>query len=152
MLLTYPVAGYHMNLDFRSMDPKPFMEIFPTTIPIDQINHRIILDDDPVIHVPPPPTFGEYPQLRPSYETATPVDQHSFGLTSKASLGAIVHARSGDKGNNSNVGFFVRNPDEYPWLQGFLTVERLQTLFEDDWKDGCRVERCEFPNILAVHL
>jgi hypothetical protein len=111
-----------------------------------------MLDDEPVIHAPPPSKFGEYPQSRPSYETATPIDQHSFGLTSKAPLGAIVHARSGDKGNNSNVGFFVRHADEYPWLQSFLTVKRLRALFEDDWKDGCSVERCEFPNILAVHL
>ena len=141
-----------MNLDFCSMDPKPFMEIFPTTIPLDQINHRVVLDSEPIIHAPPPPTFAEYPQNRPSYETATPVDLQSLGLTSKAPLGAIVHARSGDKGNNSNVGFFVRHPDEYPWLQSFLTTERLRALFEDDWKAEVRVERCEFPNILAVHL
>ena len=141
-----------MNLDFRSMDPKPFMEIFPTTMRIDQINHRVVLDDEPIIQVPPPRTTAEYPRLRPSYETATPVALQSFGLTSKAPLGSIVHARSGDKGNNSNVGFFVRHADEYSWLRNFLTVERLRALFEDDWKDEARVERCEFPNILAVHL
>jgi hypothetical protein len=141
-----------MSLDFRTMDPKPFMEIFPTTMPIDQINHRVILDNEPIIYAPPPPMYAEYPRLRPSYETAKPVDLKSFGLTSKAPLGTIVHARSGDKGNNSNVGFFVRHADEYPWLQSFLTAERLRALFEDDWKSESRVERCEFPNILAVHL
>jgi hypothetical protein len=110
------------------------------------------LDNEPIIYAPSPPMFAEYPQLRPSYETATALDLRSFGLSSKAPLGAIVHARSGDKGNNSNVGFFVRYADEYPWLQSFLTVERLCVLFEDDWKDGYKAERCEFPNILAIHL
>ncbi|CAG5184826.1 uncharacterized protein ALTATR162_LOCUS11101 [Alternaria atra] len=125
---------------------------FPTTIPISQINHRMRLDNEPIIYAPSPPMFAEYPQLRPSYETATALDLRSFGLSSKAPLGAIVHARSGDKGNNSNVGFFVRYADEYPWLQSFLTVERLCVLFEDDWKDGYKAERCEFPNILAIHF
>lgn len=147
---SYP--GYHMSLDFRTLDPKPFMEIFPTTMPIAQIDHRVVVDNEPIIYAPPPPISAEYPQLRPSYETATPVDVQAFGLTSKAPLGAIVHARSGDKGNNSNVGFFVRHADEYSWLQSYLTVERLRALFEDDWKEEARIERCEFPNILAVHF
>ena len=141
-----------MSLDFRTLDPKPFMEIFPTTIPIDQINHRVVLDSGDILRPPPRPRVADYPQVRPSYETAAPVDLNSFGLTSKAPLGAIVHARSGDKGNNSNIGFFVRHPDEYPWLQSFMTIDRLRSLFEDDWNEASRVERCEFPNIRAVHL
>lgn len=141
-----------MSLDFRTLDPKPFMEIFPTTIPVDQINHRVILDDGQVLNPPLRTRMAEYPKLRPSYETASPKELSSFGLTAKAPLGAIVHARSGDKGNNSNVGFFVRHPDEYPWLQSFMTVDRLRSLFEDDWREESRAERCEFPNILAVHL
>jgi hypothetical protein len=78
-----------------------------------------------------------------------------FGKTRRAPLGSIVHARSGDKANNSNIGFFVRRAGEYTWLQNFLTVDRLKDLFGDDWirgDSGRSVERVEFPNILAVHL
>lgn len=38
---SYP--GYHMNLDFRTMEPKAFMEIFPSTIPLNVIQHRCLI-------------------------------------------------------------------------------------------------------------
>ena len=107
------------------------------------------------IDISVPTKTAQYPSTRPSYETQNIIDINSFGPVESAPLGSIVHARSGDKANNSNIGFFVRNEDEYPWLQNFLTVNRLKTLFGDDWLKGDqtrRVERCEFPNILAVHL
>ena len=143
-----------MNLDFRTMDPKPFMEIFPATISQTVINHQAVVNDH-IIDIPAPQKTAIYPVLRPSYETVHKVDLTSFGPIQRAPLGSIVHARSGDKANNSNIGFFVRNEDEYPWLRNFLTVDRLKSLFGDDWTKGDqnrRVERCEFPNILAVHL
>ncbi|KAF2177074.1 DUF1446-domain-containing protein [Zopfia rhizophila CBS 207.26] len=149
---SYP--GYHMNLDFRTMDPKPFMEIFPATINLSAIDHRVVLKGKK-ISIQPSPLTAEYPKQRPSYETEHPVPLDSFGQTKNAPLGSIVHARSGDKANNSNVGFFVRHDDEYPWLQSFMTVDRLIALFGDDWKaDECesRVERSEFPRVLAVHF
>ena len=155
---SYP--GYHMNLDFRTMDPKPFMEIFPVIIPMSTLRHEvhIVRKATPNKIAINPPTFtAEYPVIRDSYETSHPVELTKFGPTKMAPLGSIVHARSGDKADNSNIGFFVRNEDEYPWLQSFLTVPQLKTLFADDWERGensgeRRVERCEFPNILAVHF
>ena len=143
-----------MNLDFRTMEPKPFMEMFPAVIPIQAIDHKVLVGQK-AIPIPPPVKTALYPVIRPSYETKTPRDLALFGPTKSAPLGSIVHARSGDKANNSNVGFFVRNADEYPWLQSLLTVKKLKDLFGDDWTTGDtsrRVERCEFPNLLAVHL
>lgn len=150
---SYP--GYHMGLDFRTMEPKAFMEIFPATIPISALDLRVQLSTGNVLPISPPKSTGEYPTMRPSYETALPMDLKSFGETQLAPLGSIVHARSGDKADNSNVGFFVRNQEEYPWLQTFLTVTRLKDLFGQDWYKSDpqrRVERVEFPGILAVHL
>ncbi len=143
-----------MNLDFRTMDPKPFMEIFPATIPLSAVDHRALVNGRS-IDIPVTTKTASYSVIRPSYETSRPQDLCSFGPTKKAPLGSIVHARSGDKANNSNVGFFVRHEDEYPWLQSLLTIACLKQLFGDDWKRGDpnrTVERCEFPNILAVHL
>lgn len=143
-----------MNLDFRTMEPKPFMEIFPSTISSSSLDHRAVVAPK-VIRVPEPHSTTSYPILRPSYETKNIHDLFSFGPTVSAPLGSIVHARSGDKANNSNVGFFVRNYDEYAWLQNLLSVGKLKTLFGEDWEVGNtsrRVERCEFPNLLAVHL
>jgi hypothetical protein len=143
-----------MNLDFRTMDPKPFMEIYPVTIQQSAINQQVILDQI-IIDIAAPMITAYYPAIRPSYETSNEVDMSSFGSVEQAPLGSIVHARSGDKANNSNIGFFVRHEDEYLWLSSFLTVQCLKMLFGDDWVKGDenrRVERCEFPNLLAVHL
>jgi len=143
-----------MNLDFRTMDPKPFTEMFPAVIPIHAIDHQALVGQK-AISIAAPVKTAEYPVIRPSCETKTPRDLSSFGPTRPAPLGSIVHTRSGDKANNSNVGFFVRNADEYPWLQSLLIVDKLKDLFGDDWETGDaprRVERCEFPSLLAVHL
>lgn len=145
-----------MNLDFRTMDPKPFMEIYPILIPLRLIRHRVVLDNSTTLDVPSAPATKIYPTQRLSYETTNPVSLSDFGTTKTVPLGSIVHARSGDKANNCNVGFFVRHADEYPWLQSFLTVSRLKELLGEDWRaetcDKMRIERCEFPNLLAVHF
>jgi hypothetical protein len=140
--------GYHMNLDFRMMDPKPFMEIFPVIYPLNKIQHCVQIRDN-VFEIPPNTVTAKYGNQR-SYETAHPLV--SSEPTTRLPLGTIVHARSGDKADNSNIGFFVRHADEYPWLQSYLTIARLKELFGKDWKPECRVERCEFPNIFAVHF
>ncbi|THY42564.1 DUF1446-domain-containing protein [Aureobasidium pullulans] len=145
---SYP--GYHMNLDFRTMEPKQFYEIFPATIPQATINHEAVVAGQ-TISIPPPRRTQHYPVQRPSSETATAIDLKSFGPTERRPLGTVVHARSGDKANNSNAGFFVRHADEYPWLQSLLTVDKLKELLQDDYA-GHSIERCEFPSILAVHF
>ncbi|KAK2046160.1 DUF1446-domain-containing protein [Colletotrichum somersetense] len=150
---SYP--GYHMSLDFRTMDPKRFMEIFPALIPQSAIDHRVLLGTGESIAVPPPGNTATYKVIRPSADTADPVDLVSLGPTEFAPLGSIVHARSGDKADNSNVGFFVRNEYEYPWLRTLLTVSRLKQLLGDDWfksNPDRRVERVESPGINAVHF
>ena len=164
---SYP--GYHMNLDFRTMSPKPFMEMFPAVMPLAAVDHKVrmsnSIDDVPVYaYASPttgtngcPRTTAEYPVVRPTMDaTAEPVDTLlAYGPTEFAPLGSVVHARSGDKADNSNVGFFVRRDDEYPWLRTLLTTERLRQLFGDDWFKGNpnrRVERVEFPGLRAVHL
>lgn len=67
-------------------------------------------------------------------------------------LGDIVQGRSGDKGANINLGLFVRRADHYPWLQTFMTRDRIKLLMGSDWRDSYFIERCEFPNIYAVHF
>jgi hypothetical protein len=65
-------------------------------------------------------------------------------------LGRIAGARSGDKGGNANVGLWVRTDEQYAWLVGELTVERLQALLPET--ATLRVERFELPNLKAVNF
>ncbi|KAG9256621.1 uncharacterized protein F5Z01DRAFT_671873 [Emericellopsis atlantica] len=148
-------AGYHMNLDFRTMSPKPFMEMFPAVMSLADIDHRVALSDGQTMAIPPHEVTRVYPTVRPTSDTAEPVDLLAYGPSEFAPLGNVVHARSGDKADNSNVGFFVRHDDEYPWLRMLLSTSKLKGLLGEDWFRGDttrRVERVEFPGINAVHF
>ena len=59
-------------------------------------------------------------------------------------------ARSGDKGDGSNIGIFVQNEDDYAFLLEHLTPERVK----DHFKDICKGEviRYEAPNMLALNF
>lgn len=41
----------------------------------------------------------------------------------------LVHARSGDKGDVSNICMFARDPGQYPGLKRLLTPERVKAHF-----------------------
>ena len=92
-----------------------------------------------------------YPRHQPSYDPEDPSPLTSWGPTTLAPLGYVVHARSGDKSSNANVGFYVRHEDEYQWLRSLLTIAKIKELLGEDYKGGL-VERFELPNIWAVHL
>ncbi|KAH7391125.1 hypothetical protein DE146DRAFT_619239 [Phaeosphaeria sp. MPI-PUGE-AT-0046c] len=105
-----------------------------------------------------------YSGFHTSYETRTPPDLSTFGPTARTRLGDVVLARSGDKGGNANIGFFVPTalPSAYlpssplytecwNWLRTFLTIPRLKEMFGDSWSDRFHIERVEFPKIMAVH-
>ncbi len=67
-----------------------------------------------------------------------------------APLGAIVGARSGDKGGDCNIGLFVNDSPSYEWLEEFLTEEKFKSLFPDFAK--FRVLRYRFNNLLALNF
>jgi hypothetical protein len=59
-----------------------------------------------------------------------------FGKTQKGLLGWLVHARSGDKGSNANVGFWARHKDEYDWMRTLLSTEKMKQLLGKEYKGG----------------
>jgi len=68
----------------------------------------------------------------------------------KVKLYEIAHARSGDKGDASNVGLIAERPELYPVLVEQVTAERVKEHF----REVCRgpVQRYELPNILALNF
>jgi hypothetical protein len=72
------------------------------------------------------------------------------GSTRHMPLGAIVGARSGDKGGNANLGVFVRSDEAWAWLDGFLTTERLQALLPEVEK--FQVDRHRFPALRSLNF
>jgi Acyclic terpene utilisation family protein AtuA len=70
--------------------------------------------------------------------------------TRHAPLGLVCGARSGDKGQNANVGLWAREPDAYAWLRGYLDVGRFRELLPE--AADLEIRRYELPNLLAVNF
>ena len=67
-----------------------------------------------------------------------------------AALGEIVHARSGDKGGDANLGVWVRDRDAWEWLTSTLTVDELRRLLPET--RDLAISRYELPNLGAVNF
>jgi hypothetical protein len=68
----------------------------------------------------------------------------------KRKLIEIAHARSGDKGNMSNIGLIARRPEDYPVLVREVTAERVKEHFAGVCLG--KVERFEVPNLHALNF
>ncbi len=68
----------------------------------------------------------------------------------KVKLERLAHARSGDKGPNSNVGVIFYTPEAYELGVAQLTPERVKAHFGTLVKG--EVTRYELPNLLALNF
>ena len=62
----------------------------------------------------------------------------------------IAHARSGDKGDTANVGVIALKPAWYPFLEKYLTRDRVREHFHGVITGD--VERYDLPNLKALNF
>ncbi|PVH83117.1 DUF1446 domain-containing protein [Cadophora sp. DSE1049] len=148
IMSTYPGATFH--LDIRQGFPKPVQEYHVTLLPQSDIRQIVHMQDGKSFGIDPPRTTKVFPKQQPS-EASTAVSVRDFGETVRGPLGWLVHARSGDKGSNANVGFWVKHQDEYDWLRLLLSTDAIKELLAKEY-NGKKIDRFEVPNIWAVHF
>jgi hypothetical protein len=68
----------------------------------------------------------------------------------RVKLATFAFARSGDKGDGSNVGLFVRTPADYDLIRAQVTAAAVERHFHAICKGG--VTRYEAPNMLALNF
>ena len=68
----------------------------------------------------------------------------------KIKLQTIAHARSGDKGPNSNVGLIFRHPEIYNWAHSYITNTLVKAHFGSIVKGP--VKRYKMDNLLALNF
>ena len=68
----------------------------------------------------------------------------------KVPLSQLVYARSGDKGDGSNVGVVAYSPEAYSIIRQVLTTERVKQHFAEICFG--EVDRYEAPNLLALNF
>lgn len=148
-------CGLHLHMDWRTLEPRMYVKYFPALIPQPKISLEVQFVGETQRHKVPPKDPSAYISATPPqacYEPKDDVDGLVKGKVTVQPLGDLVFARSGDKGPNANVGFWVRDERAWPWLRAFMTSPRLIQLLGAEWKPHFQVERCEFPNLWAVHF
>ncbi|OAL34486.1 hypothetical protein AYO20_06329 [Fonsecaea nubica] len=165
-LMSNQLSGYPgltANVDFRTAEPKQMSTYFPGLVNQSHVQLRVFFasqggNDGEGIPVARPGAYTPVHLLpqQPDYQPANPVSLSSFGPTVKAPLGLAVYARSGDKGANVNVGFFIprglHESEKFEWLRSLLTTERLRVLLARETTPETYIERCEIPHLHAVHF
>lgn len=128
-------------------DATPYAVYWPTSIPADLVPMRVVTDGESFEVPSVVPGGAAAPRLLPPAPHPSPGVQ---GTTRLAPLGAVAGARSGDKGGNANVGFWVRTEPAYQWLESFLSIEEMHLLLPE--AAGLTIERTELPNLLALNF
>tara|TARA_R110002003_G_scaffold58_15_gene5219 strand:+ start:851 stop:1633 length:783 start_codon:yes stop_codon:yes gene_type:complete len=145
IMQSYPGATF--GVDARQAQPKPYFEYWVALLPQSSVKHVCYLPWKSLeVPIASPTDTQDFLYEQETYETSKPIDLSSLTPTTRGPLGHIVHARSGDKGSDCNVGFFVRNADEWDWLRSILTVEKVRELLGGD-DSGKPIFRFELPNI-----
>ncbi|MFD8147044.1 acyclic terpene utilization AtuA family protein [Streptomyces sp. NPDC059708] len=97
---------------------------------------------DPDSPAPPFPGTGAPPRA--------PSGGGASGPTTRAPLGLVAGARSGDKGGDANIGVWAEGEAAWEWLRETLTVEALRALLPET--ASLAVVRHELPRLRALNF
>ena len=122
----------------------------PAAVPREAVTQTVVLPDGSRSVVADPPDVSEVP-LRTSSVSEVPSLTPPTGPTTRAPLGRVVGARSGDKGGDANIGVWARTDDAYAWLRGFLTIDRARELLGPEVAD-LAIEVHELANLRALNV
>ena len=131
--------------------PSPVIKLFSFLVDKDQLNievdingerHRVEIPKGTDLNVNTLPA-GEIAQLT--------------GQEIEVPLVTVAHARSGDKGNYSNIGVIARQPEFLPWIRASLTEENvaeyMKHVFEGTAEGQTnKVIRYELPGMNALNI
>lgn len=126
----------------------PVIKLFSFLIDKNQVNVEI--DFDGQRHAVEIPQGGSTEQLLTLTAGENAVYQ---GDEIEVPLIEIAHARSGDKGNHSNIGVIARKADYLPWIRAALTEQSVASYMQHvlDAEKG-RVIRYELPGLSALNF
>ena len=126
--------------------PTPLVRLRSYLVPRERFHPEIYLDAEPIRYEEPTraPGSAAAPQDAPPTEPFAVADPVELPLI------AIAHARSGDKGADSNIGVRARDPDFLPLLRDQLSAQVVADWFSHRI-DGA-VERYDVPGIHAINF
>ncbi|WP_329383870.1 acyclic terpene utilization AtuA family protein [Streptomyces sp. NBC_01351] len=96
------------------------------------------------------PAFEDRVRAEPGERGKGGVGESPAGPTTRAPLGAVAGARSGDKGGDANIGVWADSEAAWLWLEHTLTVEALKDLLPETRPHA--VQRHALPNLRALNF
>ncbi|MBO1281423.1 acyclic terpene utilization AtuA family protein [Acinetobacter nosocomialis] len=126
----------------------PVIKLFSFLIDKNQINVEIDFDGSRYpVEIPQGTSTEQIPSLAAG-ESAV-----YEGNETEVPLIEIAHARSGDKGNHSNIGVIARKAEYLPWIRAALTEQTVASYMQHvlDAEKG-RVIRYELPGLNALNF
>ena len=140
--------GIHLDGGAQRLGPAwPRIGYWPALIDVDALAHKAVLDDGSEVDADRTPVFAAASDLTQP-EHAEPTGIAPAGR--EMPLGAVAHARSGDKGGDCNVGVWVSDASQWEWLRETMTSANLRLLVAEA-KD-LDIVRHELPHLRAVHF
>lgn len=127
-------------------EPSLQIDYWPALVPSEYVAHVVVHSDGRREDAPRPTESSEPSQPVHNEPAQQPIE----GETATVELGQLVYARSGDKGGNSNVGVWSRDPAVWTWLRQALSTDEIRRLIPEA-KD-LDIVRHEMEGIGAVHF
>ncbi|EHU2137264.1 hypothetical protein J921_3917 [Acinetobacter baumannii 25493_8] len=126
----------------------PVIKLFSFLIDKNQLNIEIDFEGKRyLIEIPQGVSTEQLPTLTAGENAVYQGDEIEVPLIE------IAHARSGDKGNHSNIGVIARKADYLPWIRAALTEQFVASYMQHvlDAEKG-RVIRYELPGLNALNF
>ncbi len=130
----------------------PFGVYRPAYVPQSEVPHVVVLADGTRIDIEPPKLTTEPTEAD---GVGVTIAEEWVGDTVRVPLGRLVHARSGDKGGDANLGVWI--PADHPhrdsaftWLAAFLDEDTVRDLLPE--AATLDIEIHPLPNLAAVNV
>jgi hypothetical protein len=130
----------------------PFGVYRPAYVPQTEVPHVVVLADGSRIDIEPPKDTTD---ALDAGGVGGTIGEDWVGDTVRVPLGRLVHARSGDKGGDANLGVWI--PADHPhresaftWLAAFLDEDTVRDLLPE--AETLDVEIHPLPNLAAVNV
>ena len=132
--------------------PSPILSLFSFLYKKENIGFTLQYDNFPsepivinnLVNLPPPNAPGI--SLKPNFSN---LDEESH--LREVSLEDIAWGRSGDKGNNANVGIIARHPDLLPYIWETFSENKIADIFSH-FLENDKVDRHFLPGISGINF
>ncbi len=137
---------------FAGNSPKiaPVVRLFSMLVPKERVLPKVHIGEQTIECADPP---GETHDSS-SKDAEIPPAVVASDAQETVPLVKLAWGRSGDKGNNANIGIIARRPEYLPWIDATLTTEVVAERFAHFLADGKsgRVDKFHLPGIHAINF